>query len=181
MVEFEKWITGILNNLTKNRGPAPNIPVPPRWVFYVLLGIICAILFSFVVWLLLKFVGRGEAVVRDGIVKRAEEALVEARDTDSLMALAEKCARAGDYRSAFRLVYLSMLIALDSGGAIRFDRSKTNWEYIRELRLAGYHDVYSSLTPVTRDFDRVWYGLSPANADDYRRIVEQYKNYSNHN
>ena len=104
-----------------------------------------------------------------------EAVLMEARDNDSLLALAEQQAKTGDYRRAFRLVYLASLVTLDTDGVLRFDRSKTNWEYLRALRASGRGDVYTALTPLTREFDQVWYGLAPTDSSQYAWALAQYR------
>jgi hypothetical protein len=58
---------------------------------------------------------------------------------------------------------------------VRLNRSKTNWEYLRALRLGSYNRLYEALLPLTRDFDRIWYGFAVATADDYERSLQQYE------
>ncbi len=150
--------------------PSPNFGFI-KGLLYVLLAGAAAVLVAVLVQLLSRRQARARATpLFDG----AEAALVEARDTDSLFALAERQAREGDYRRAFRLVYLATLIALDTGGVLRFNRSRTNWEYLRALRASGRDDVYRALLPLTRDFDRVWYGFAPAGPSEYADAVAQY-------
>lgn len=127
MMKFEKWFENSLRKWFRPRGRnnIGSMSPPPQWLFYLLIGIVVAVFFALIVTIVMKLIGTREARIKDGgIVKRPEEALVEARDTDSLMAMAERYAHDGDYRSAFRLVYISTLIALDTGGVILFDRSK---------------------------------------------------------
>ena len=66
-------------------------------------------------------------------------------------------------------------MTLDTSGVLRFDRSKTNWEYLRALRAAGRADVYDAMTPLTREFDRIWYGFASADASRITaRALTQY-------
>jgi len=172
---FGKWLERTLNKLFKR--PARNMNVQPvnPMVWWVLFWVIVAALFVFLVWIIAQAIGRRQRRMKPLALSDTEEALVEARDKDTLMSLAEKHARAGDYRAAFRLVYISTLIALDTDGILRFDRSKTNWEYVRQLRSSGRLDVYEVLMPLTRDFDKTWYGLSPTTPDVYRKAVVEYE------
>ena len=153
---------------------APNFPnANPK----VILGIMIAIAagaFAVLVAVLIQAIGRREARAKPLALDEEEAALVDARDNNPLLALAEQQAKTGDYRRAFRLVYLASLVALDTSGVLRFDRSKTNWEYLRLLRASGRNDVYVALTPLTREFDQVWYGLAPADASQYARALAQY-------
>ncbi|MEI7645360.1 MAG: DUF4129 domain-containing protein [Chloroflexales bacterium] len=69
---------------------------------------------------------------------------------------AGELARAGDYRRAARMLYLSSLLWLDENRLLRYDRSLTNREYLD--RLGGNPALRERLRPVVETFDRVWYG-----------------------
>ena len=155
--------------------PTPNVPNANPNVILGILIVIAAAAFAVLVAVLVQAIGRREARARPLALDEEEAVLVEARDNDSLLALAEQQAKAGDYRRAFRLVYLASLVALDTNGVLRFDRSKTNWEYLRAMRASGRGDVYAALTPLTREFDQVWYGFAPADASQYARALAQYQ------
>ncbi len=165
-----------LDKLLRRRS-SPQTPNVPNANPKVILGILIAIAagaFAVLVAVLVQAIGRREARARPLALDEEETALVEARDNNSLLALAEQSAKAGDYRRAFRLVYLASLVALDTNGVLRFDRSKTNWEYLRAMRASGRNDVYAALTPLTREFDQVWYGFALADASQYARALAQY-------
>lgn len=81
-------------------------------------------------------------------------------------------ARAGNYRSATRHLYLSSLLWLEERGMLRYDRSRTNREYLQQLRGKPAHDA---LAPVVDTFEQVWYGHRPLDAttfSDYERQVQ---------
>ena len=164
-----------LDKLFKPRAaPTVNAPnVNPNVILGILI-VIAAGAFAVLVAVLVQAIGRREARARPLALDDEEAVLMEARDNDSLLALAEQQAKAGDYRRAFRLVYLASLVALDTNGVLRFDRSKTNWEYLRALRASGRDDVYLALTPLTREFDQVWYGFAQTDASQYARALAQY-------
>ena len=87
-----------------------------------------------------------------------EEALIQAGDYNRLMLLARQNAAGGEYRNAYRLVYLAALVLLDSTGNLHLNRSWTNWEYLRHIESAGKDEIYNLMAPLTADFDRIWYG-----------------------
>ncbi len=152
----------------------PSLSISPIFI-RVLLYLILAVVFAVLVAVLVQAINRQRAGRATPLsLDESETALVEARDTDSLRALAEQSARQGDHRRAFRLIYLATLVFLDTDGVLRFDRSKTNWEYLRALRATGRDDLYQSLTPLTREFDRVWYGFARAGAAEYARALSYY-------
>ncbi len=173
---FTEKIAAWIDRMLARQHPAQpaNVPNINPTVIFWLLVIVAAAAFSILVAVLVQTLTRREARAKPLELDAAEVTLMEARDNDSLLALAEKQAQAGDYRRAFRLVYLAALVALDTGGVLRFDRSKTNWEYLRALRAAGRGDIYSALTPLTREFDQVWYGLGVADSGRYARARAQY-------
>lgn len=176
---FTEKIAAWIDRLLARQHPAaaPNVPNVPNFnpdiIFWIMIIFIAAA-FGILVAVIVQAITRQGARTKPLELDAAEVTLMEARDNDSLLALAEKQAQAGDYRRAFRLVYLAALVALDTGGVLRFDRSKTNWEYLRALRAAGRGDIYSALTPLTREFDQVWYGLGVADAGRYARARAQY-------
>lgn len=170
---FQRWLNSLHFNPPTPTGAMPTISSQFINGIVIALGIG---LFALLVALLVGLLRRRAARVRPPAdLDETEAALVEARDTDSLHALAERKAQEGDYRLALRLIYLALLVALDTGGVLRFDRSRTNWEYLRALRASGREDVYLAMTPLTREFDRIWYGLARADAADYARARSQYE------
>jgi hypothetical protein len=91
---------------------------------------------------------------------------------------AQKLAQAGDYRGAFRCAYLASISHLDDNKALRFERSRTNWEYLRELRSGGHDAPYDALRPLTMDFDRKFYGGEVCTHADYERAARVYERIS---
>jgi hypothetical protein len=84
---------------------------------------------------------------------------------------ATQAAKAGNFREAMRLLYLAALLHLDEVGAIRFDRALTNHEVLASISdNASLRDL---LTPVVRQFDRVWYGHAPFGAADFEQVSSQ--------
>lgn len=89
---------------------------------------------------------------------------------------AQKMARAGDYRSAVRMLYLATLLILDERGRLRYDKSLTNREYLRAVKDAP--QIADALKPIVKTFDRTWYGfedLSPEEFGVYEKQVDDVK------
>lgn len=61
------------------------------------------------------------------------------------------------FREAFRYTYLALLIDLNKMGFLRIDKSKTNRQYMRELRASGYKS-YDTVRSFTDAFNEYWYG-----------------------
>lgn len=79
-------------------------------------------------------------------------------------------AQSGDYRTATRYLYLSTLLWLEERGLVRYDRSRTNREYLAQLRGKPTYDTF---VPVVDTFERVWYGKRPLEAGDFEKYEEQ--------
>jgi hypothetical protein len=62
---------------------------------------------------------------------------------------------------------------MDRLGWIRFDRARTNGEYIRSLRARP--DILAWMRPLTNDFDLRWYGGESVEEQDYRRVMTAYE------
>jgi hypothetical protein len=84
---------------------------------------------------------------------------------------AEAHSQRGDYRNAVRYLYLSTLLLLEDHGVLRFDRSRTNREYLRSV--AGRPELFATLQSVVDVFDRVWYGFQPLDEAGYARYRRQ--------
>jgi hypothetical protein len=147
------------------------------WVIYVLLvgGLIAAL-----AWLLTRLARRVSARRADAVPRRrptVSSQVIEPQETveadpPAWLEAARQHAEAGDYRRAYRAVFLAILIRLDRVGAIHFDRSRTNGEYLRSLR--SRPALLALFGPLARDFDAVWYGCAPVTEQDYRRLLESY-------
>jgi len=178
---FANWLDQTLARLFHRQPSTPNVNAPninAKLILDIITGILIVAgvaAFGVLVAIIVQAIGRRGAKSKPLALDEEEATLVEARDNDSLLALAEQKAKEGDYRRAFRLVYLAALVSLDTGGVLRFDRSKTNWEYLRALRAAGRTDISQALTPLTQEFDQVWYGFARTDASHFARALTQYR------
>lgn len=81
---------------------------------------------------------------------------------------AEELARQGRYLEGVRFLYLAVLSALHHARLIRYERTRTNGEYLRQLRTADRDgDVVAPFIQLTRLFDQKWYGERDCRANDY--------------
>jgi hypothetical protein len=96
-----------------------------------------------------------------------EEGLTAAR----AMQRAQDFSAAGDHRQAVRYLYLSALFLLDERGLLRYDRSRTNREYLSTIH--EHPQLVQILRDVIDVFDRVWYGYRSIDNDTYAHYLEQ--------
>jgi hypothetical protein len=77
-----------------------------------------------------------------------------------------------DFREAIRALYLVALLHLQERGFLSYDRSRTNREYLSELK--ANPNLEHALRPVIHTFDEVWYGYKPCDAEtvtEYRELL----------
>ncbi len=92
---------------------------------------------------------------------------------ESAFEKAQTLSRGGDYRSAVRYLYLSSLLALDERGVLRYDRSKTNREYLRSV--SNSPELAAPLGEVIEVFDTVWYGYHSLEDESFQRYSDRVK------
>ncbi len=95
-----------------------------------------------------------------------------AAEPDAWISAAKRHAAAGDYRRAYRAVFIAILIRLDRAGALRFERSKTNGDYVRAL--GDKPKLLAFLRPLANDFDARWYGHVSSTEADFRKVLANY-------
>jgi hypothetical protein len=95
--------------------------------------------------------------------------LPENRSADELWAEAEAQARAGQFREAVRFLYLAVLFGLDRKRLLRYEATRTNGEYVRQVRLAEQApaELHAPFERLTALFEREWYGERPCEATEY--------------
>ncbi|HEX6033595.1 MAG TPA: DUF4129 domain-containing protein, partial [Anaerolineales bacterium] len=93
----------------------------------------------------------------------------EALTSTGALKRAETLSMQGDYRNAIRYLYLSSLLVLDEQGLLRYDRSRTNREYLRSV--SSKPELAKPLHDVIDVFDRVWYGFEKVDEQTYQSYV----------
>jgi len=140
---------------------------------YVALGVGVAL----IVILVMRFlVGRKTpAEGADGLVGAAS---TEVQPHDAFSALArapegwwseaDRLAAEGRFREAVRALYLAVLSALHRAGAIDYEPTRSNWDYVRTFR--GEAAQRGPFRELTNRFDFVWYGRRGADPANYSRV-----------
>jgi hypothetical protein len=80
--------------------------------------------------------------------------------------LADRLAAEGEFREAIRHLYLALLSRLHRDGAIDYDPTCSNWEYLATFKGAREHKP--PFRELTRRFDFVWYGNLDATLASYQ-------------
>ena len=140
------------------------------WIGKVLLGIVVLLGVIAVVHLGRK-IRRPQSKRKKTRVVLGEEVAVDSTSRD-LAEAGLAAARAGDFRTAVRKLYVSLLYELAERGLIELEDSATNREYLRKAaRFAG---VAAPMRYLTDRFDYVWYGMFPSSEDEFADYLARY-------
>lgn len=93
-------------------------------------------------------------------------------DLDAEIAAAEN---AGEHRKAVRLQYLRSLKLLSERGRIAWAPSKTNIDYLSELRGGALETEFRR---ITRIFEYAWYGEMELSRDQYERAASWFRDFN---
>jgi hypothetical protein len=98
----------------------------------------------------------------------AAEAEPEQRSPSEWWRRAERLAVEGNFLEAVRHLYLAVLGLLHEASLIRCERTRTNGEYLRQLRAADAAEaVAEPFGRLTRLFEQKWYGERACREQDY--------------
>jgi len=104
-------------------------------------------------------------VAHEVAVGEDDEVSGELLTSETALKRAQDLSQGGDYRTAVRYLYLSSLLILEEQGLLRYDRTKTNREYIRSIQ--SQPKLATILQDVINIFDQVWYGYHPIDQKTY--------------
>jgi hypothetical protein len=121
----------------------------------------------------LFFISRGlsRSLVKEAELETEDNEGDEMLTSKGALKRAETLSTQGDYRNAIRYLYLSSLLVLDEQGLMRYDRSRTNREYLRSI--SSKPELAKPLSDVIDVFDRVWYGFETVDEQTYRSYIRR--------
>jgi hypothetical protein len=180
---FMDWLSKWLEELfKKDREPVrtnPSLaPVSGASAANALAVIVISVVLAVLVAVLVRaFVKRDQA---DGaqLEVSTTESMALSQDPMSALSrppegwahLADELAAKGEYREAVRSLYLALLSRLHREGAILYDSTLSNWDYLRNFK--GRREWLPPFRELTRRFDFAWYGNLPVGPDGYRDFRE---------
>ncbi len=90
-----------------------------------------------------------------------------------LWSQAEQFARSGDLRAAIRKGYIALLCDLGDRKVIGLAQHKTNRDYLRAVQQRPA--LYQPMRNLTNIFEQHWYGLAPADENDWTEFRGNYQ------
>ena len=90
-------------------------------------------------------------------------------DVERLLARAKAAAGKGNYKQAIDYAYAALLRRLDGDGLIRIHSSRTNGDYVRDLRERP--ELRTDVRAVVREVERVQFGSTEADAQTFQSVL----------
>jgi hypothetical protein len=179
---FIDWLGEVLKKLfERDAPPPPRDTTPPLIsggaVANVLVVVLVALTVVVLGGLLLMYLtkekgakdgGGLEVSTVDATALAGDPAHALSRPPEGWAHLADELAARGEYREAVRSLYLALLSRLHRDGAILYDVTLSNWDYLRQFR--GRAEWKAPFRELTRRFDFAWYGNVPVGAEGYREF-----------
>lgn len=160
----EEWLENLLNRIFMGlAGVGARAPWIGRLLQVLLIGVALTVL----AWFLFRL----ERNARVRLVPDVETVpgAPSAREWQLWLKDAQNAAATGAWREAIHLVYWASISRLESNRLWPADRARTPREY---LGLLGGNDPRrTTLTALTRNFERTWYGGREAAADDFNAAL----------
>ena len=160
------WITDLLNRIF---GGASSLGRMAPWLGTAIeWGTLLLAATLLVVWIYRTLDRQRVAIGRlQGDVSTAQQQAESRAWAEKARAFAEQVA----WRDAVHALYWASIVLLEDRRSLRRSATRTPREALRLIDPAS--QLHAPLEAQTGDFERIWYGLRPATADDYR-VAMQY-------
>lgn len=141
----------------------------------VILIILAAVLLAFILFQIF-FKDKNNEFQNAEIKEDPEEFDINTIQKSDLEIALEKALAEKDYRKCVRIYFAFILKELSTNRLILWERDKTNFEYLSELKdKKEFHGFRNSV----EIFEIIWYGERAIDEDIYHKIEPDFKNYLN--
>jgi hypothetical protein len=82
-------------------------------------------------------------------------------------------AKAGDFRTGIRKLYIALLYELSERNLIELDANATNREYLSKV--SRFSSLFPAMGYLTDRFDYFWYGMFPSSEQDFSSYLASYR------
>ena len=155
-----RWLTEVLEPLLGRFRMQPKVT---RWLLWV---VVVGLVLVSLAWLA-RFLLRRPP----GASLKLREPAPPPSTWQALARQALAGAKGENYRDAIRLAYWAGVYRLEEAGVWQVDQARTHREYLRLLPEG--HPQSGSLSALTVQFERIWYGGQVATSDQFRSALVQ--------
>ncbi|MGO8933423.1 MAG: DUF4129 domain-containing protein [Terracidiphilus sp.] len=163
---FQEWLANLLgkflSGLVRFGSNAP-------WIVWLLRILLLVGLCTALIWFLLRIERRSHIRLIPEI--ELATGAPSAREWQLWLRDAQAMAAQGEWREAIHFLYWASIARLESKRLWPADRARTPREYL--ALLSGTDPRKPSLSALTRNFERTWYGGRAAQASDFNAALEQ--------
>lgn len=138
-------------------------------IFALVLGLIVFLLWRSAPYISQRFRKRDRREKQDRVI--LGERVGADESAADIFGEAERLAQLGDHRGAIRKGYIALLCELGDRKIVRLARHKTNRDYLRDVHDRG--ELLQAMTGLTGNFERSWYGLKLAAAEDWEEFSDR--------
>ncbi len=167
--EFTGAEEGLLQRLADAiKSFLPGLISGPGSIVIILISFVAVAVFTgLLIWIMRRF--RLSLDGEDGAAAAGAGQYTPRRALAGSSEAAEK----GDYKEALRLLLLALLLELDEEGSLDYHYSRTNGEYLRQLRERDYPS-FSPASELFFLYEKIWYGRARCRREDYDRGLKLY-------
>lgn len=137
--------------------------------------IMIIVLLVFLLYISFYIVNRSVFSVKESVFggKREKELieLIEKKDYHTFYRKAVDLGKKAEYLEAVRMLYMALLLLLDSKEIIMYHPSLTNFEYQLKVHSYPFGDLFAR---VTHTFDIIYYGGKHATGADFSSFVDAF-------
>ena len=140
----------------------------------VILVIIFVVLIALLIYFILKntsISGRNKGIKPETLEIGPDGEELSKTDLEKWL---ERALAANDRRLIIRIYFLMALQKMEDMKLIRWEKEKTNWQYLREL---GNHHLRPSFQALVREYDLIWYGEKEFDDNQLQSKVDQFKGF----
>jgi hypothetical protein len=160
IARFLLWLDSLFNHVASFGRRSPWIGPLLEW------GLISLALVGLALWAM-RALQRQRLAVRAEATRQIEPWETASRNWRNL---AEQQAARQEWREAIHCLYWASIVMLEGRRFWSPNQSRTPREYVALIEPGSQRWIL--LRRQTHGFERIWYGLNPANANDYRSALE---------
>lgn len=178
--QFLRELVDKLLDFFRQAFPQPNIrPIGKVgrgsvWVIRVVILLLLAGALAYGLFWLRRRVNRRKIAADEEKAVRTEilgELIPDDVNSNDLFASAMEAAKVGNYRLGVRRAYVAMLLDMSDRRIVKLHRSKTNRDYLNELK--SNREIFPRFSNATGFYENIWYGQRQCTMSEFELFLAQ--------